>query len=154
MPLATPKHTASPQIKQNQIALLRRDKSMRAEASVAQGTATSRSRLFFRLQVGTLPFFWVPWINFTHTLSCLNCTRNLGEENQTHSGAHKAGECAVTPAFLSERDVTLGGTHDPPPLQAVPRCRPRPHYRPRPHCRPRLRLLINQPQEKEVPVFQ
>ena len=41
------------------------------------GTDTSSSRLFLRLQDAPLPFFGLPWMNFTHTLSCLNCTRNL-----------------------------------------------------------------------------
>ena len=41
------------------------------------GTDTSSSRLFLRLQDAPLPFLGLPWMNFTHTLSCLNCTRNL-----------------------------------------------------------------------------
>lgn len=46
------------------------------------GTDTSRRRLFLRLQATPLPFFGVPWMNFTHTLSCLNCTKNLKGREQ------------------------------------------------------------------------
>lgn len=42
-----------------------------------EGTNTSSRRLFLRLQDTPLPFLGAPWMNFTHTLSCLNCTRNL-----------------------------------------------------------------------------
>lgn len=42
-----------------------------------EGTNTSSRRLFLRLQDTLLPFLGAPWMNFTHTLSCLNCTRNL-----------------------------------------------------------------------------
>lgn len=41
------------------------------------GTDTSRRRLFLRLHETLLLFFGVPWMNFTQTLSCLNCTKNL-----------------------------------------------------------------------------
>lgn len=45
------------------------------------GTDTSSRRLFLRLQDTLLPFLGAPWMNFTHTLSCLNCTRNLQHTN-------------------------------------------------------------------------
>lgn len=45
------------------------------------GTDTSSRRLFLRLQDTLLPFLGAPWMNLTHTLSCLNCTRNLPHKN-------------------------------------------------------------------------
>lgn len=42
-----------------------------------EGTNTSSRRLFLRLQETLLPFLGAAGMNFTHTLSCLNCTRNL-----------------------------------------------------------------------------
>lgn len=42
-----------------------------------EGTNTSSRWLFLRLQDAVLPFLGAPLMNFTHTLSCLNCTRNL-----------------------------------------------------------------------------
>lgn len=51
------------------------------------GTDTSSRRLFLRLQDMLLPFFGLLWMNFTHTLSCLNCTRNL--PHRKHGQRHK-----------------------------------------------------------------
>lgn len=42
-----------------------------------EGTDTNNRWLFLRLQDTVLPFLGATWMNFTHTLSCLNCTRNL-----------------------------------------------------------------------------
>lgn len=50
------------------------------------GTDTSSRRLFLRLQDTLLPFLGTPWMNLTHTLSCLNCTRNLLYRNIIKSG--------------------------------------------------------------------
>lgn len=56
-----------------------------------EGTDTSSRRLFLRLQDALLPFLGAPWMNFTHTLSCLNCTRNLSHRNISHVIKHNAG---------------------------------------------------------------
>lgn len=46
------------------------------------GTDTSRSRLFLRLQATLLPFLAPAWMNLTQTLSCLNWTRNLQDRTE------------------------------------------------------------------------
>ena len=60
-----------------------------------EGTDTSSRRLFLRLQDAPLPFFGAPCTNLTHTLSCLNCTRNL-------PGGNTAGPLVNTQRGLSQ----------------------------------------------------
>lgn len=66
-----------------------------------EGTNTSSRRLFLRLQETLLPFLGAAGINFTHTLSCLNCTRNLSH-NRNIIKWHAGGRWTVliTPLAL------------------------------------------------------
>lgn len=64
-----------------------------------EGTSTSSRRLFLRLQDTLLPFLEGPWMNFTHTLSCLNCTRNLSHSRNTINHPFLTALLKSIPAF-------------------------------------------------------
>lgn len=71
-----------------------------------EGTNTSSRRLFLRLQDAPLPFLEAPWMNFTHTLSCLNCTRNLPHKREHVKHRPEGGKLAwFVPPYSSEMSM-------------------------------------------------